>query len=64
MNNTVKCYNAERTLCDIVRNRNHTDKQELIAALKNYTKRKERNIPQLMRYAKEFRVEKVMRQYM
>ena len=64
MNNMVKCYNAERTLCDIVRNRNNTDKQELIAALKNYTKRKERNIPQLMRYAKEFRVEKVMRQYM
>ena len=64
MNNTVKCYNAERTLCDIVRNRNDTDKQDLNAAMKNYVGQTRKNIPQLMRYAREFRVEKVIRQYM
>jgi hypothetical protein len=64
MGNTVRCYNAERTLCDIVRNRNNTDKQDLTEALKTYVKRQDKNIPQLMRYAKYFRVEKVMRQYL
>ncbi len=64
LGNIVKSYNAERTVCDMVRNRNNVDKQDLTEAIKGYVRRKERNIPLLLRYAKELRIEKIMRQYM
>ena len=64
LGNIVKSYNAERTICDMVRNRNNVDKQDLTEAIKGYVRRKERNIPLLLRYAKELRIEKIMRQYM
>lgn len=62
--NIVKSYNAERTICDMFRKRNNVDKQDLTEAIKGYVRRKERNIPLLLRYAKELRIEKIMRQYM
>ncbi|HCR84854.1 MAG TPA: abortive phage infection protein, partial [Lachnospiraceae bacterium] len=34
------------------------------SALKEYMQSKEKNIPQLMRYAKELRVEKLLRPYL
>ncbi|WP_425458221.1 hypothetical protein [Blautia producta] len=34
------------------------------AALKGYVRRKERNIPLLMEYAKEFKVDKILRTYL
>ena len=64
MGNAVKCYNAERTLCDVVRSRSNIDKQDLTSALSTYVKRRDRNIPQLIRYAKELRVEQIVRQYL
>ena len=64
LGNMVKSYNMERTVCDMVRSRNNVDKQDLTEALKIYVRRKERNIPLLLRYAKELRIEKIMRQYM
>lgn len=60
----VKVYNAERTVCDLLRSRSNVEIQDLQSALKEYVRRKEKNIPQLMRYAKEFRVEKILRQYL
>lgn len=64
LGNMVKSYNMERTVCDMVRSRNNVDKQDLTEAIKGYVRRKERNIPLLLRYAKELRIEKIMRQYM
>lgn len=60
----VPVYNMERTICDIVRNRNNTEMQTLQNALKQYVKRKDKNIQLLMQYAKAFRVEKILRQYL
>ena len=60
----VKTYNTERTICDLLRNRSNVEIQDLQSAMKEYVRSKEKNIPQLMRYAKELRVEKLMRQYL
>ncbi len=60
----VKTYNTERTICDLLRNRSNVEIQDLQSALKEYVRSKEKNIPQLMRYAKELRVEKLTRQYL
>lgn len=60
----VPVYNVERTICDIVRNRNNTEIQTLQNALKRYVRRKDKNFRLLMQYAVLFRVEKILRQYL
>jgi len=61
---TLKTYNAERTICDLLRSRKNIEIQDLQAAIRGYVRIKEKNIPQLMRYAKMFSVEKLIRQYL
>lgn len=61
---SVPVYNMERTICDIIRNRNNTEVQTLQTALKQYTKRKAKDLRLLMQYATEFRVDKILRQYL
>jgi len=60
----VKCYNLERTICDIVRHRNQIDIAVISDAIKRYAVRKDRNVPQLMRYAEKMRVVKKVSSYM
>ena len=60
----VRTYNAERTICDLFRSRNRIEIQDLQAAIKEYVRLKEKNIPQLLRYARAFSVEKQVQQYL
>ena len=60
----VRAYNAERTVCDLVRSRRKLDAQEVQAAFKAYMGKKDRNIPLLLRYAKSFNVERIIRGYL
>ena len=60
----LRCYNLERTLCDLLRNRRVVDYQELINAFKSYSKYKEKNIPLLMRYGEIFHVAKKLKTYL
>lgn len=62
--NKVRVYSAERTLCDILRTRSHTDIQIVTDAMKRYTMAKERNIPVLAEYAENLNVEKRLRAYL
>ena len=62
--NKVRCYSAERTLCDILRPRNHTDVQVVADAYKRYAARKEKNIPLLSEYARTLKVEQKLRSYL
>jgi hypothetical protein len=64
MGHPLKIYNAERTICDLFRSRSRIEIQDLQSAIKGYVRLKEKNIPRLLRYAKEFRVEKFVRQYL
>ena len=61
---TVRLYNAERTICDIIRSRRNVEIQDFQTALKEYVRRKEKDIPQLIEYAEQFRVEKILRKYL
>lgn len=62
--NLVRSYCAERTLCDVLKPRNHTDVQIVTDAFKRYISRKEKNIPLLSDYAKTLKVEKRLRAYL
>lgn len=62
--NSVLVYNMERTICDILKVRNRIDKEIIYAALKSYIRRKDKNLGQLMKYTKIFRVEKVLKPYL
>ena len=62
--NTVRVYNVERTLCDILRTYSHIDIQIVSEAYKRYATRKEKNIHLLSEYAKKFRVEDKVRNYL
>lgn len=62
--NTVRTYNTERTICDLFRSRSNIEIQDFHDAVKTYIRLKEKNIPLLLRYAKAFSVEKIIRQYL
>lgn len=60
----ISVYNIERTVCDVIKYRNRMDADMFGTALKRYPLSKSKNLPRLMDYAKAFRIEKLVRQYM
>jgi hypothetical protein len=62
--NQVQTTDLERTICDIVRSRNKIDVQVRNAALKEYVKNKDRNLNRLHAYAKQFRIQTIVRDYL
>ena len=60
----VPVYDMERTICDVLRSRNHIEMQTFQGALKAYARRSDKDLRTLVRYAKLFRVEKILRQYL
>jgi len=61
--NNIKTFNLERTICDVLRSRNQIDIQFVNEALKKYVIHKDRNIEQLYNYAMQFRIQKIVREY-
>jgi predicted transcriptional regulator of viral defense system len=61
--NDLQTFGLERTVCDIIRSRNQIDIQFIGEALKRYVGREDRDIDLLFRYAKQFRIEKIIRPY-
>lgn len=59
----IRLYNAERTLCDMFRQRNKVDADLLNDSMKRYLMRKDKNVPQLLRYAEQLRVASPIRKY-
>lgn len=62
--NEVRCYDAERTICDLLRSRNRMDEETVISAIKNYAVFNDKDLNRLAAYAEKFRVSKVLKQYM
>lgn len=60
----INVYDKERTICDIVKNRNKMDKNIFFIALKRYSISKGKNLKRLMEYAKYLQIEKQVKQYM
>ena len=62
--NEIPMYNLERTICDLIRNRNSIEIQDFTTVLKSYVRRKDKNLILLMEYAKLFNISKIVRNYM
>ena len=62
--NTVRCYNRERTICDLLRSRSRCDEETVISAVKNYAASGEKDLNLLADYAKRLRVGKALKRYM
>lgn len=60
----LRVYNAERTICDLLRSRRNIEIQELQSAIREYVRGSKKNIPLLMRYAKQFSVGEIAKQYL
>lgn len=61
--NNIRIYNPERTVCDILRNRNQVDIQLVNEVLKRYIKKREKDLDLLYNYARQFRIQKIVREY-
>jgi predicted transcriptional regulator of viral defense system len=61
--NDIKTLNLERTVCDVLRSRNQVDIQQVNEVLKRYVKKKEKDLDLLYNYAGQFRIQKIVREY-
>lgn len=62
--NEVRCYDAERTICDLLRSRNRVDEETVISAVKNYAASSTKALNVLEEYALKFGVDKTLRRYL
>ena len=62
--NVFHIFDIEKTVVDIIYYRNKIGIEEASEVLKNYLKRKDRQIDRLYAYAKQLRCEKVVRTYL
>jgi predicted transcriptional regulator of viral defense system len=60
----IKIYDLEKSVCDAVRYRTKIGIDVTSEILKNYLKRKDRNLSKLMGYAKQMRIEKTLKTYL
>lgn len=60
----IAIYNKERTICDIIRDRHQIDPQIFNTAINEYIKQKDKNLFLLYQYAKAFKIDKILIQYM
>lgn len=61
--NMVRCYNAERCICDLLRSRNRLDEEFVLSSIKNYIAFKDKDFNRLSQYARLFHVEKKIKTY-
>lgn len=62
--NSINAYDAERTLCDMLRGTSSPDLQLLSPAFRSYLSSSERNLPKLQSYADALGVSAKVRRYM
>ena len=62
--NKVRSYNAERTLCELLRRGKNADIQIVTDAFKRYARRTDKDLRRLSEYAKQLRVEEKVRSYL
>lgn len=60
----IKVYDIERTICDIIKNKNKMDSEIFSKALKEYARSKNKNLSKLSKYARIMNIEKKVNEYM
>lgn len=61
---TVKMYDLEKTVCDMMRFRNKVGIDIAKEVLKNYLKRPDRNIAKLNEYARKLKISSILTQFL
>ena len=59
--NLIKVYDLERTICDVIKNKNRLDQELVNKALRKYFYSKEKNTLKLYEYAKKMKIYKKVR---
>lgn len=59
--NTVRSYDRERTICDLIRKRTSTDPAVFRQAIQSYIRSKNKNLVRLSEYAKAMNMESRVR---
>lgn len=62
--NTVRCYNAERSICDMLRSRNRLDTETYSSAIKLYFSRRDKDLHKLAEYAEQFGIMQKLTPYL
>ena len=62
--NSIKTYNIERMICDLIRSRNRIDGQIFNEALKRFVKLNSTDFSLLMDYAKKLKIDTVLKHYL
>ena len=60
---TVRIYDRDRTICDVLRNMNKMDKEIFNKAIQGYVADPKKSIPNLMKYAQVLRVQKKVNEW-
>ena len=60
----LRVYDKERTICDIIKNKNKIDREIFAKAIQQYSKLKDKDLNKLMKYAKKMNILKKVREYM
>ncbi len=63
MGNKVKVYDIERCICDIIRSKNRMDLELIKYSVKEYIKRKDKDLVKLSLYAEKLGIKKVVMDY-
>lgn len=61
--NYIKIYNAEKTVCDLIKSKKDIDPAIFSEVLNNYFKRHKKDIRLLIKYAKIMKIEEEVRKY-
>ena len=62
--NLIPVYDIERTICDIIIDREKIDKQIFTEAIKRYFKSPNKNLRRLIKYSRLYKIEDEIRKYM
>lgn len=62
--NFIPVYDIDRTICNIIIDRDKIDKQIFIEALKRYFKSQNKNLRRIIKYSRLFKIEDEIRKYM
>lgn len=64
MGNKVKAYDIERCICDIIRSKNRMDLEHVKYSIREYLKRKDKDLVKLSKYAERMGIKEEVMSYM
>lgn len=64
MGNKVRAYDIERCICDIIRSKNRMDSEHVKYSIREYLKRKDKNLTKLSKYAEIMGIKNEVMSYM